>query len=203
VIPGVTVVITAIPERPDFLARAVMSVLAQTCPPTAIVIALDVDYEGAAITRTRALRTVQTEWTAFLDDDDEFKPVHLQHLMAYAREKGSDMVFPWFDVRGGTDPFPSNEHREFDLNDPHQTTVTILVKTEAALEVNGYLWEDGLDPKGEDHEDDAQGHRAGEEFRFAMKLATAGYKIDHLDEHTWIWHHHGQNTMGMPSRRRR
>lgn len=202
--PGITVVVTTIPERAQLLGRAVTSVQKGTVLPHTLIVASDVFGVGAAITRTRGLEMVDTEWVAFLDDDDEFGEHHLQRLMEKQIETGADMVFPWFYVMGGSDPFPDNFGREFDLADPHQTTVTVLVRTEAALAVNGFLWEDGTDPL--DPGQDEDGNRAGEEFHFAIKLARSGYKIAHLPERTWTWHHWmngGQigNTMGLPSRR--
>lgn len=197
---GITVVIPTIPERAQLCARAVESVVAQTLAPDAILVVPDAEKRGAAATRTKGLMMVQTPWVAFLDDDDEFLSRHLERLSAYQRKTKADMVFPWFEVRGGTDPFPANFDREFDVEDPHQTTVTILVRTDAAKAVGGYL---GHDDMGEltAPDVDSEGHRPGEEFRFAIKLARAGYRIAHLRERTWVWHHHRRNTMGLASRR--
>lgn len=196
---GVTVVIPTVAKRSDLLARAIRSVIAQTEPPDAILVMPDTEGLGASEIRSRGVELVSTEWIAFLDDDDEFMPEHLEHLMAKAKEADADMVFSWFEVTGGgSDPFPSNEHREFDINDPHQTTVTFLVKTEAVLKVGCFRWTDGTDEF--DPGQDPQGHRAGEEFRCVIRLANAGYKIAKLDKRTWRWRHHGNNTMGLPSR---
>jgi glycosyltransferase involved in cell wall biosynthesis len=193
----ITVVIPTVPKRSTMLARAVGSVVAQTAPPDGIIIVVDSEGRGAPEMRSRGLELVKTKWVAFLDDDDEFKPIHLEHLHAYAEATDADLVYPWFDVMGGSDPFPINEHRVWTADDPHQTTVTTLVKTEAALAVGGFR-----DPTTDDESPgtDAQGHRSGEEFRFVIRLGRAGYKIEHLDEHTWIWHHWGGNSSGMPSR---
>lgn len=195
---GITVVIPTVPKRSDLLGRAMASVVAQTLQPQGVIVVIDSTASGAAETRSRGLEMVKTEWVAFLDDDDTFNPEHLQRLYEHAEATGADFVFPWFNVMGGSDPFPVNEHREFDVDAPHQTTVTTLVKTKAALAVGGFRWdkgEDGIDPGT-----DAEGNRAGEEFRFVIRLAQAGYKIEHLHERTWTWYHHGRNSSGMPSR---
>lgn len=189
----ITVVISAIPERADLLARAVASVASQTLPPAFIIVSIDANGDGAAITRTRGLEQVTTKWVAFLDDDDEFMPEHLAKLRECADQNDADFVFPWFVVKGGTDPFPLNEARDWDITDPHQTTVTVLVRTEAALKVGGFIWE-GMDDT------------PGEEFEFAVRLGKAGYKIVKLHERTWYWYHwahrgRAANTMGRPSRR--
>ncbi len=46
---------------------------------------------------------MNTEWVAFLDDDDYFYPQHLEALANAAQDTGADMVYPWYDVDGGTD----------------------------------------------------------------------------------------------------
>lgn len=193
----ITVVIPTIQERRHLLERALASVHSQVLQPAAIVIAQDIRQEGATATRTRGLMSVSTEWTAFLDDDDEFKAHHLQALMMHAETTGADMIFPWFEVKGGTDPFPDNEHKEFDVENPHQTTVTFLVRTEAAKAIGGFFFEPGVD--AHDPGMDEDGNRCGEEFRFVIRLARNGYKIAHLDQRTWIWHHHAGNSSGLPS----
>lgn len=201
---GITVVIPTVLARKDRLSTAIESAENQSLPPEAIVVVVDVDGDGAAATRTRGLEMVQTEWTAFLDDDDVLYPVHLQALKMHQETHGADLVFPWFDVVGGTDPFPENEAREFDVENPHQTTITFLVRTEAAREANGFVYEPGVE--AEDPGTDEQGHRAGEDLRFVIRLARLGYKIVHLNQRTWRWNHWVKpdggvgNSMGMPSR---
>lgn len=195
-VPGITVVTPSIPGRNDYLREAVQSVSNQTLRPVAHIIVHDSTGDGAAITRTKGLFMVQTEWTAFLDDDDELREIHLEHLMRKAEEDQADLVFPWFDVTGGMggkDPFPKNEKREWTLDDPHHTTITFLVRTEVARVVGGFL--DGLPPElwpGQ------VGQKEGEEFRFVVRVAQAGYKISKLHERTWLWRHHGRNTSGLP-----
>lgn len=199
--PGISVVIPTYKGREEFLHRALRSISLQTLTPQAIIIVNDTEREGASVTRTRGLMMVDTEWVAFLDDDDEMGMIHLERLKAHADETGADFVFSWFNVVGGTDPFPANEHREWTLDDPHQTTVTTLVRTEAAQSVGGFLWADeDVDPESPGL--DSDGNRAGEEFGFTIKIARAGYKISQLHERTWLYHHHGGNTSGLPSRRR-
>lgn len=197
--PGITVVIPTFADRWDEVGRAVSSAVHQTLSPETIVVVSDTESKGAAWNRTRGLSMVETEWTAFLDDDDYFLPEHLEKLHRKAKETDADMVFPWFTVMGnGVDPFPMNEKREWVREDPHQTTITFLVKTEAALAVGGFL---GDEPDEDGQETDSQGNRAGEDFRFVLRLHDAGYRIEKLYERTWVWMHHGGNTSGQAKNR--
>ena len=196
---GVTVVIPTFPARALLLSRAIQSVQAQTVPADTILIVVDNDEEGAAVTRQRGLSMVQTEWTAFLDDDDEFLPHHLERLLAHAEATRADMVWAWFSTIGGHDPFPQHMGRQFDLVDPHQITVTTLVRTEAARAVGGFLWDEGTDI--DDPGTDDAGNRAGEDFLFTIRMAKAGYVLSALNERTWLWHHDSRNTSGLPARR--
>jgi glycosyltransferase involved in cell wall biosynthesis len=159
------------------------------------VVVTDKHKEGAAATRQRGLDDVDTEWTAFLDDDDEFRPQHVRDLRNFAYDTSADMVFSWYDVVGGTDPRPEEFGLPWDPNQPRQTTITTLVRTRIAREVGGFT-----DPVEDAHLDSPDRHYAGEDWRFTKRLNDAGAVIAHLPERTWLWHHHAHNTSGLPSR---
>lgn len=167
-------------SRNGMLERAAASVRAQTVP-VGHVMAEDIHHKGAAITRACGLALVETEWTAFLDSDDELDPGHVGSLLACAGETGADYVYPWFRVVGGTDPFPMFFGRPWDNDAPHSTTITILVRTELAKKVQfrDVSWED---------------------WDFTLRCVAEGAKIVHLPERTWTWHHGSQNSMGIPGR---
>lgn len=191
----VTVCIPTFPGREAMLHRAVRSVSAQTWSPRAIEIASDTEREGAAVTRDRAWRAARTDWVAFLDDDDELLPRHLELLVACAKLTDADLVFPWFTVVGGADPFPQHFGMPWDDAVPRQTTITFLIRREWLERVGGF---DDPDPTLDAAPD---GNRAGEDYRLILRLVEQGAKIVHLPEKTWIWYHHNGNTSGMPSRR--
>lgn len=176
---GVTVVTPfhAARRRNGMLDRCADSVRAQTVPVEHIL-AEDVHQKGAAITRAHGLAMVETEWTAFLDSDDEMDPTHLEQLLACAQETGADYVYPWFRVRGGRDPFPQFFGKPWDNAHPHSTTITILVRTGLARLV-------GFDGEGED-------------FRFTKGCVREGAQIVHLPVRSWTWVHHNGNTSGIP-----
>lgn len=191
--PGVSVVTPWHTQRKanGMLERAAASVRNQTVHVEHIL-AEDIHHLGAAITRHHGLALVETEWTAFLDSDDELDPDHIEHLLACAQETGADYVYPWFRVVGGSDPFPMFFERPWDDNQPHQTTITILVRTGLAQHV-------GFHNPPEDST--VGGQRGGEDWHFTLGCIAAGARIVHLPRRSWTWHHHGGgNTSGRPDR---
>lgn len=195
---AITVAIPAHPNRlrNGMLNRALSSVSQQVYLPAAVSVAVDLEKQGAAPTRQRALDAVATPWVAFLDSDDYFLPEHLDYLMRHAMETGADYVYPWYqllDVRGklwkDVDPvFPPTHFSEpFDPQNPVETTITTLVRTDLAKEV-GFEKMD----RGE--------HNSGEDRRFTLDCLAAGAKIEHLAERTWVWAHHGKNSSGLPGK---
>lgn len=173
----VTVVIPTIPtrDRRRLLARATESAVDQTRPPVAVSVAVD---------------PAASPWVAFLDDDDEFKPVHLERTPTCAAATGADYVFSWFDTRychRHRDPL-GHFGKVFDPAAPHHTTTTVVVRTELARRV-------GFTPPAPE---DTVG---GEDWRFTLDCVAAGARIVHLPERTWYWHHdRGGGTSGLPTR---
>lgn len=183
--PGVTVVTPFHEARRQngMLERAAASVRAQTVPVEHIL-AEDVHRMGAAITRHHGLHLVETEWTAFLDSDDEMDPDHIEQLLGCAKDTGADYVYPWFRVVGGSDPFPMFFGRPFDPASPNSTTITILVRTGIAKQVGFYR--------------DPTVQVSGEDYAFTLGCIQLGAQIVHHPARTWTWHHHGHNSAGRP-----
>lgn len=184
--PDVTVCIPTIPPRTEMLQRALKSVYAQTYPPTAISIAVDIHREGAWATRQRALDAARTTWVAFLDDDDEFLPCHLEDLLACATENDADFCYSWFTGTHSGDPL-GHFGKPFDAANPHHTTMTVLVKTELAQAV-------GFTPPRSDQ------IAGGEDWRFLLGCLSRNAKVVHLPKRTWDWHWHSSNTSGQPDK---
>lgn len=191
------------------LDRAMRSVYAQTLLPDATHVAIDVDAEGAAPTRHRALMSARTDWVAFLDSDDEFMPKHLFWLLRHAQDTGADFVYSWFKLRQEfadgtskvweTDPiFPPGHYlNDFDGSSEEtviETTITTLVRTELAQSV-GFA---ALPGRVE------AGHNTGEDRSFTLGCWRAGAEISHLRRRSWYWSHWQQpdgrrgNTSGFP-----
>lgn len=189
----IAVAIPSIPPRADRLGRAVRSVLNQTLPPDEIAVAVDTGREGAAATRNRAWQSTTAEWVAFVDDDDELLPKHLEVCWQAAVEHDADFVYPWFEVvDGGVDPFPDHFGKPWDPAEPRQTTITGLWRRTALEQVGGFP------PPGDDV--DADGNRIGEDYTAVLRLNDLGGRIVHVAERTWLWSHHEGNTSGRPDR---
>jgi glycosyltransferase involved in cell wall biosynthesis len=199
--PGVTVVMPCIPVRsgaggtPDTQSRAMRSVLNQTWPVDALSLTFDHRHEGAAVNRNRALAGVRTEWTAFLDDDDVLLPDHVGLLMEHAEKTGADVVYPWFTVVDGFDPFPQYEGKPFNpdaLRDvQNYIPVTVLARTGLVRGVGGF------EPRNASA---ADGASPCEEWGLWLKLLRIGARFEHLPVRTWEWHWHAGNTSGRGDR---
>lgn len=180
--------------RNGMLDRALRSVAMQTSPPAALSVAVDLNREGAAPTRQRALEAVQTKWVAFLDSDDVFLERHLELLSKHAVEVNADFVYSWFKILDSAgrvledDPiFPIGHYlNDWDPENPIETTITTLVRTELAKEV------------GFKELDRGEGN-TGEDAYFTHGCMNAGAKISHLKRKTWLWSHHGMNSAGRPA----
>jgi hypothetical protein len=219
--PGITVVTPTIPPRAIIQAAQRESVLASMkyladrrsefpSLPGALLRYLavpDLGHAGAAKTRHAGLMQVDTEWVAFFDDDDEMLPAHLYALFSAALEHDADYVWSRFrivypDGTGLDGPAFLGEKAfsQWNDEDPCQTTITTLVRTELAREAGGFAQfeEDGRE---------VDGQRRGEDHEFTLRCRKAGGVFRHVPEVTWLWHHWGVgargvpgNTSGMPDR---
>jgi len=191
----VTVLIPHIPVRPNALTRAVKSVAVQTHKPDALHIEVDVNRTGSAATRNRGLQAVRTTWVAFLDDDDELRPNHLQVLLDCAVSDDVDVVYAGctvLDPNGRDVPLQEEWGRfghEFDpdlLREKSYIPVTCLARLDLARSA---LFGP---PSGVTSNYDDWG--------FYVRMLDLGAKFVHVPQKTWIWNHHGKNTSGRPDR---
>jgi len=184
--PGkITVVTPTIPPRGILLGRASASVQAQKRPADAHVVAIDWTGDGPGATRNEALRRVQTEWVAFLDDDDEFLPHHLRACEHWSRFTGADVVYPIGRYDGaGDDPLrqlgqPFNPTR---LRMGNFIPITVMARTELILDAKGF-------PTGSDAP--KMGPQACEDWGLWLRLLDAGAHFAALHQVTWLCHKHG------------
>lgn len=170
--------------------------LCQTLKPAAVIVEWDHRRTGAAATKNRALSQVATEYVAFLDDDDEFLPEHLDTLRAYADSTDADVVYSIPRVPGTN--FVSTEPqygKPFDAEVLRQRSfiqTTSLVRTELFKQAGGFQT-----PPGSDYDD----------WGAWLALLDLGAKFVHAPEVTFIWNHYGVgrpgvlgNTSGRPDR---
>lgn len=193
----VTVCIPSIPGRERLLRRALLSVLGQTRPADAIAVVVDTERAGAAATRNRTIEAAATEWVAFLDDDDELLPHHLEHLLAEAATSGADIVYPWHHIIGPDGrQLPDLLGAQGVAFDPAEldrrnwVPVTLLARRSALVDV-------GMFPRPGSPE---WPHTECEDWGAWRRLRDAGYRFHHTPAVTWLWHHHGRNTSGRPDR---
>lgn len=185
----ITVVIPTIAPRVGLLERAVRSVAAQTLKPARVLVVEDKTRAGAAATRNRALERVDTEWVAFLDDDDEWFPDHLKLCARYAYLSGADVVYPGYECAGGDDPV-NCFGIPFDaslLRRRNFVPVTVLARTEHVKRAGGFQ------PRPDEHGDPC------EDWGLWLSMVDAGSKFGHLPQKTWRWHL-GDTTKGRPDR---
>lgn len=170
--------------------RALPSVFSQTLPVSQIAIVVDHERKGAWETRNTAVKMATTEWIGFLDDDDELLPHHFQTLIQAAHDHNADVVWGWFKVVGGTDPFPGHKGKQWDITNPHIFPITCLVRRDLIVRSKAVF--------------QADPHNSGawetQDFPFWKSLHDIGAKFLALNEVTWKWYHHGTNTSGLGSR---
>lgn len=193
---GVTVAIPYHEERKrnGMLDRAIASVEAQTSPAV-LLLEPDLNREGSAATRNRALSKVATEWVLWLDSDDQLMPWAVQVLTEAQEEAGADVVSggAWIPQRPGhaepvTPPAPG-------WTDPawvaarSRLHVTSLVRTELAREAGGFVF----------RRDPGTGMML-DDYGFYCSLAEHGARFWRVPETVLIWNVHGANTSGDPAR---
>lgn len=180
------------PRVHTHLHRALDSVLHQDRPVDAISVSVDHHRLGSAKNRSRALSGVGTEWVALLDDDDEWLPDHVRLLMEHAEETGADVVYPWFTVPEGWDPWPYREGQPFDeklLRSMNYIPITVLVRTELLWDAGGFTVKDPTNPDS-----------LCDDWGTWERLLASGATFSHLNRRTWLWHWHGGNTSGRPDK---
>lgn len=172
------------------LERAVRSVEAQTRPPTNVIIELDESGAGACATRNRGLSKVTTEWVAFLDDDDELLPNHLEDLGNVAAVTGADLVYPRWEganvnLFNGLIGYAFDARLREHIRSANFIPITTLVRTKLLHDVGGFSPHPDTSPTN-----------PCEDWGAWLKLLDAGAKFVHYPEVTWRWNGHGGHTSG-------
>lgn len=193
---GMSVVIPTIPPRLEDLIQCLGSVNAQERRADAVIVSTDLTHAGSAHTRNRGLNQVETEWTAFVDDDDVLLPGHLRHLEAGAVESGADVIYTGcFVIDQNAQQIPPREEwgrfgLPFDgdlLRERSWLPVTSMVRTGLAQEVGGF-----------EFLQDPHSGGAYDDWGFYLRMLDAGATFHHVPIRTWLWRHHGYGKPGVP-----
>lgn len=183
--PGkITVVTPTIPPRAVLLARSRESVKRQKRPPDDHVIAMDWAGDGPGAMRNAALARVTSEWTAFLDDDDEFMPHHLRACEKWAAMTGADLIYPLGRYTAlGDDPLHQAgvAFNPIRLRMGNFIPITVFVRTALVHDVGGF-------PTGRDVP--LMGRQRCEDWGLWLRLLDAGAAFAPLHQITWICHSH-------------
>lgn len=177
----VTVIIPTVPGREDRLARAIKSVQRQTLPVLHIV-ERDELGEGPSATRNRAVERADTEWIAFLDDDDELYARHIESLLGVALAEGTDAAYSGYDQVILHSARFGRVCNQGMTDYAHPMPVTFLVRRSAFLAVGGFPEE------------------KPEEYHLQVRLRESGVVFAHFPERTWRYNVHGKNTSGLPEK---
>ncbi len=190
----------SLPGREDMLAEAMASVQAQTVKPTIHVIGIDHARVGIGRMLNQLARGVDTEWLARLDDDDVFKPNHLEVLSSGADQ--ADVVYTWCEVapraRNGQAPavpsvlgpagwIPNQEFDAEKLRERNYIPATTLIRKS--------LWESigGWSLPGWGVQDTPREPEFAEDWDFWLRALDAGARFLCIPEVTWTYRFHGEN----------
>lgn len=171
-------------ERATYRERALRSVTAQTSGAPAVHIVIGMTPWDA---RNAALAAVETEFTAFLDDDDWWLPNHLEVLLSAQERTGADLVYSRADVshEGKREPYAIVPFDEKALRSGNYIPISYLVRTELARTA-------GFPPRESDQPSD---------WLFLLKLLDLGATFHFEDQTTWVMRRWSGNTHNWPELR--
>ena len=170
---NVSVIVPSLPERWHSLHRLLGQIAEQSHAPVEVLVGVDYQREGPHRVRNRLVRAATSEFVAFIDDDDEITPNHLELLAAHAL--GHDVIWSLCEVKGRE---WSPDHRcppHLMLQHFNSIPMTSLVRRSLFLEVGGFI-------------DDKQ-----EDWRLWQALEAAGASFRCVHDITWTYHFTGHN----------
>lgn len=203
-INDITVCIATIPPRAKLLRRALASVAEQTLQPAAIAVEYDHEHTGAAATKNRAARRARTPWLAFLDDDDQFLPHHLETLRMVVqngnvwedeRNWDADVLYSIPDVpQAPSRRDPNGRYgvpfSETELRKRSYIQTTSLIRTELFFRAGGFQLPDRRMPDGS--------QCLYDDWGLWLALLKQGARFLHVPEVTFVWNHWGRGAAGVP-----
>jgi glycosyltransferase involved in cell wall biosynthesis len=161
---------------------------------------MDEEGVGAGPTRNKAWRRASTDYVAFLDDDDELLPEHIEFCLKYATRTHADLVYPWFELVGWDEATPERpdplavpvngrlvhplgvafgREQAAHLRKHAFIPATVLVKRSMLERVGGYP----------DHDSEEYDQFNGcEDWALLIRLLDAGARFAHVPQRTWRCH---------------
>lgn len=171
----VTFITPTIPDRKNLLPDAIDSVSKQIIPAVDHLIGVDLQAKGPSYIRNKLSKKVNTEWIAFLDDDDILYDNHILEASKVAND--SDIIYTWCDSIG-RDNF--NPNSLFDgtrlISDGNFIPVTTFIRSSAFHDIGGFDLEVRL-----------------EDWDLWKRLYTSGYKFTCVPVITWCYRFLGNN----------
>lgn len=164
-----TVITPTVAGREALLEECKESVKNQTVPVADHRWLLDVNRHGPALTRNVLVRDVETEWIAFLDDDDILLPNHFEVHQPFLDDY--DVIFSWGMVvhrDGGQALFDSSYNPERILQGHNSIPVTATVRRSLFNYVTGFRLEERF-----------------EDWALWRDLIYAGARFKCIEEVTW------------------
>lgn len=170
----VTIITPTLPSRTHLLADAIKSVKSQTVPAYAHVIGVDLHSEGPGSIRNRLVKAAESEWVAFLDDDDVLHPDYIEKLIQYADE--FDVVYGWCSMSGRPAWIANETFNADTLRERNFIPVTCMVRRSKFLEVGGF-----------------PDQRFCEDHALWVEILESGGRFKCHEEILWEYRYHGSN----------
>ena len=174
---AITVLTCTIPGREKFLQRNLESVWAQTVRPYAHLIISDNGSLGTERKYNMLAKNVETEWIAFLDDDNYLLPHHIETISPFLADDVA-VVYSW--DAGKTRP-------RVDLSEVQRPGLISLFQdtnvVDQSCAVRSWLFNAvGGFPQPCDHRPTDQ--------MLWLKIADAGGRFRAVPEETWFYETH-------------
>lgn len=190
---SITVLTATLGRRPEMLAEALASVVAQTLAPLEHLVVddgsfsvpdlpgatvLHVEHRGLGGARNAGLAVARGEAVALLDDDDLWHPHHLATCWAEMQRTEADVVYADCEEVGRRDGYTFTV-QDFDAEllerENYLCVPATLVRTSALRAIGGF------------------GEGALEDWDTWKRMARAGYRFVHLPEVTVTYRFHTDN----------
>lgn len=175
----VTVITPTLPSRQAMLMEAVDSVARQTLKAKDHLIGVDWLAAGPAAVRNSLLEATDTEWVAFLDDDDVLDRHHLATL-AEAVDR-ADVIGSYCRFSGDSipDQFCNRPYDRKALRRHGIFPITVIARRELVLAAGGF------------------GEERYEDWALWNRMADQGCRIEIMPTVTWTYRlGHGNRTTG-------